>query len=183
MTRNFAGFVIVAAGALLLQGCALALIGAGGAGGVAAADSMQTADRTFTYPLEQVHTATTQALGRMALRPSEDTTTAEGRRIVAHTNDRTIEIDLENVTYNTTRMRVEVKTYHGILRDGATAKQIVQSTGDSLASAGSAPAPAGAAAYQAPYQAPQPLDTQAQQPTYTAPPPGPPAAIESQPLR
>lgn len=185
MKRNLAGFATVAACALLLQGCALVLLGAGGAGGVAAADSMQSADRTFTYPLEQVHTATTQALARMSLRPSEDTTTAEGRRIVAHAGgDRTIDIELENVTYNTTRMTVQVKTYHGLLRDGATASQIVQSTGDTLASAGPMAPPAGAAAYQTPaYQTPQPLDTQAQQPSSVAPPPGPSPAIESQPLQ
>lgn len=183
MKRNLAGFATIAACALLLQGCALVLLGVGGAGGVAAADSMQSADRTFTYPLEQVHTATTQALARMSLRPSQDTTTAEGRRIVAHSGDRTIDIELENVTYNTTRMTVAVKTYHGLLRDGATANQIVQSTGDTLASAGPMAPPAGAAAYQAPYQASPPLDNQAQQPASMAPPPGPSPAIESQPLK
>ncbi len=178
MMRSLASIATVAACALLLQGCAVVLLGAGGAGGVAAADSMQTADRTFTYPIDQVHSATTDALARMSLKPTEDTTTAAGRRLVAHTNDRTIDIDLENVTYNTTRMTVQVKTYHGLLRDGATAKQIVQNTGDALT--GGAPA---STASGASYQAPAPVDTQAQQPADTTPPPAPPAAIESAPLK
>lgn len=170
--------VTLAACALLLQGCALALVGAGGAAGVAGADAMQAADRTFTQPLEQVHAATTEALGRMNLKPSQDATTAEGRRIVAHTNDRTIEIELENVTYNTTRMTVDVKTYGGLLRDGATAKAIVRDTGNILASSGPAPV-----ASRSTYQ-PQPTDSNASAaPAAMPPPPGPPAAIESQPLR
>jgi uncharacterized protein DUF3568 len=160
----------------LLHGCALALIGAGGAAGVAGADAMQTADRTFTQPLEQVRTATNQALAQMDLRSTEDTTTAQGRHIVARANDRTIDIELENLTYNTTRMTVEVKTYSGMLRDGATANAVVQKTGEMLASAGTVPPPPNAAAApqrQAPAAATTPV----------APSPGPSPAIESQPLR
>ena len=171
--------VTLAACALLLQGCALALIGAGGAGGLAAADSMQAADRTFTAPLEQVRDATTAALGRMDLKPSQDTTTAEGRRIVAHTNDRTIDIELENVTYNTTRMTVDVKTYHGLLRDGATANEIVQKTGEMLAGRVAAPVPSAAVRPAAP----APVTEDNAQFVPVQPPPGPPAAVESQPLR
>jgi hypothetical protein len=168
--------LILAACTALLQGCAVALIGAGGAAGVAGADYMQTADRTFTAPLEQVRTAANQALGRMDLRPTEDTTTAEGRHIVAKAKDRTIDINLENVTYNTTRMTVEVKTYSGVLRDGATANAVVQKTGEMLASAGSAPPPPNAAT------APAPTAPSAET-TPVAPSPGPSPAIESQPLQ
>jgi hypothetical protein len=170
--------LVLFACAALLQGCALALVGAGGAGGVAAADSMQTADRTFTAPLEQVRSATSQALAQMDLRTSEDTTTAEGRHIEAKANDRTIDIDLENVTYNTTRMTVEVKTYSGILRDGATANEVVQKTGEVLASAGTAPPPANAAAAPAPVTPPS-TDTVIP----ITPSPGPSPAIQSQPLQ
>ncbi len=170
--------VALAACALSLQGCALALIGAGGVGGVAAADAMQSADRTFTAPLEDVRVATTQALGQMDLKPSEDTTTAEGRRIVANANDRTISIELENVTYNTTRMTVEVKTHGGLLRDGGTANQVVQQTAQILA--GRPPVAAVRPAAPAP-QAPDP--NLAPQSGPVSAPPGPPAAIESQPLR
>ncbi|HTP83780.1 MAG TPA: DUF3568 family protein [Alphaproteobacteria bacterium] len=163
--------LVLAVCAALLHGCALALIGAGGAAGVAGADAMQTADRTFTAPLEQVRTATNQALAQMDLRTNVDTTTASGRHIVASANDRTIDIDLENVTYNTTRMTVEVKTYNGLLRDGATANTVVQKTGEMLASAGTMPPPPNAATV------PQPA------PESVAPPPGPSPAIQSQPLQ
>lgn len=169
--------LILAAVAALLQGCALALIGAGGAAGVAGADYMQTADRTFTAPLEQVHTATSQALTQMDLKPVTDETTAEGRHIVAKANDRTIDIELDNLTYNTTRMTVQVKTYSGILRDGATANAVVQKTGESLASAG--PGQAAPNAASAPTTGPAPAaDTEP-----VAPSPGPSPAIESQPLK
>jgi hypothetical protein len=167
--------LLVAACAAVLHGCALALIGAGGAAGVAGADAMQTADRTFTAPLEQVRTATNQALAQMDLRTNADTTTASGRHIVATANDRTIDIDLENLTYNTTRMTVEVKTYNGLLRDGATANAVVQKAGEMLASAGPLPPPSNAAT--APGTAPAPESTP------VAPPPGSSPVIESQPLR
>ncbi|MBV8537714.1 MAG: DUF3568 family protein [Alphaproteobacteria bacterium] len=167
--------LILVASVALLHGCALALVGAGGAAGVAGADAMQTADRTFTAPLEQVRTATNQALAQMDLRTNADTTTASGRHIVATANDRTIDIDLENVTYNTTRMTVEVKTYNGILRDGATANTVVQKTGEMLASAGTAAPPPNAATAPAP----QPLP----EATPVAPPPGPSPSIQSQPLQ
>jgi Protein of unknown function (DUF3568) len=165
--------LILVAFTALLQGCALALVGAGGAAGVAGADAMQEADRTFTQPLDQVRTATNQALAQMDLRTTEDTTTAGGRHIVAKANDRTIDIDLENVTYNTTRMTVEVKTYSGLLRDGATANTIVQKTGEMLASAAPAAPPPNAASAPAPSAEPTPV----------APSPGPSPAIDSQPLQ
>ncbi len=167
--------LILAACTVLLHGCALVLIGAGGAAGVAGADYMQTADRTFTAPIDQVRGATNQALAQMDLRTSQDTTTAGGRHIVAKSNDRTIDIDLENLTYNTTRMTVEVKTYSGLLRDGATANTVVQKTGEMLASAGTAPPPSNAATAPAPQSAPESAPV--------VPPPGPSPAIESQPLR
>lgn len=166
--------------ALLLQGCALALVGAGGAAGVAGADYMQQADRTFTAPIDQVHVATTRALAQMDLKPTEDTTTAEGRHIVAHAHDRTIDIDLDTVSPTTTRMSVAVKTYSGLLRDGATADQVVQKTTDLLTSSASAAPPPPAAA-PAPLSSSPPAENAAPA-TPDAPPPGPPAPVESAPL-
>lgn len=174
--------VPVLACALLLQGCALVLLGAGGAAGVAGADYMQTADRTFTAPIDQVHVAADQALARMNLKPSQDTTTAVGRRIVARTNDRTIDIELETVAANTTRMTVDVKTYGGLLRDGATANDVVQKTTDTLASA-APPPPAPAAAAVPPPPSPSSSTPGLMPATPTPPPPGALAPVESAPLK
>jgi hypothetical protein len=174
----------VVACALLLQGCALVLLAGGGAAGVAGADYMQTSDRTFTASMDQVHAATDQALAQMNLKPTQDATTAEGRKIVAQGTNRTIDIDLKTVAANTTSMTVQVKTYSGLLRDGATADEVVQKTTDLLASA--APIPSSAPSSYAP-PAPPPADTSLDAPPAgavapTAPPPGPTAPIDSAPL-
>lgn len=174
--------LLVVACAALLQGCALALLAGGGAAGVAGADYMQTSDRTFTASMDQVHAATDRALAQMNLKPTEDRTTAEGRRIVAQGDNRTIDIDLKTVATDTTRMTVQVKTYSGLLRDGATADEVVQKTTDLLASA------APAQSYAAPSYAPPPAETapDSAPPAAAAPispPPGPSAPIESSPLQ
>jgi hypothetical protein len=50
------------------------------------------------------------------------------KSIVARAGDRDIEIELEALTPNTTRMAVTAKKDGGILRDGATATEVILQT-------------------------------------------------------
>jgi len=129
-------WVLVAAAALGLNGCALGLLAAGAGGGAVGATYMQPTDRTFTAPLEQVHDAAARTLGQMQMTVGEDFPTADGRRVTARAGDRSIEINLENVTYNTTRMSVSVTESHGIAKDHATEQELLKQTGQQLADAG-----------------------------------------------
>ena len=132
MTR----WVLMAVAALGLHGCALALVAAGAGGGAVGAQYMQPADRTFTAPLEQVHDATERTLSQMQMTVGEDFSTADGRRLMARAGDRSVEINLENVTYNTTRMTVSVTQKNGIEKDHATEQEVLRQTGQLLADAG-----------------------------------------------
>ena len=48
--------------------------------------------------------------------------------ILAKAGDRDIEVELESLTPNTTRMMVTAKRDGGILRDGATATEVILQT-------------------------------------------------------
>lgn len=83
--------------------------------------------RTFTAPLPRVKTASVNALGRMGIRVSA-TERSEGNEVLkASAKDREIEIVLEPVSSNTTRMRVIAKN-GGLFYDSATATEIIMQT-------------------------------------------------------
>jgi hypothetical protein len=135
MMKAIAGLAVCA---LLLQGCALGLVAAGAGGGYAGAQYLQPDDRTFTAPLDQVRTAAIGALDGLGMHPQGDEATADGRKLTAQINDRTVEVTLENMTYNTTRMSVVVMRNETVLRDHATAEEILQKTAQHL-TGGTAP--------------------------------------------
>jgi hypothetical protein len=126
----------------LLQGCVLGLVAVGAGAAAAGVEYSQAgvASKTFTAPLNDVRTAAVKALGRMDLRLQDDAASPQGRKIVASANDRTVEINLENLTYNTTRMQVAVKWNASIIKDADTATEIVQQTSQVL-QADTAPLP------------------------------------------
>ncbi len=128
--------LLVAVAALGLQGCAAVLLAAGAGGGAVGAQYMQPTDRTFTAPLEQVRSATSQALKQLAMPIQNDYATDDGRRVVASAADKRIDINLENVTYNTTRMSVSVTGRDGFVKDHTTEQQILAETGQVLGGPG-----------------------------------------------
>lgn len=133
------GLVLLAIGALLFQGCAL------GGGVMGGAPYMQEGERTFTAPIEQVRDAARRTLTDLDMTVNEDSTTADGRRLRASMWDRAVRIDLENLTYNTTKMTVSVTKTDSILKDHPTEQQILQATGRSLAASGATVGTAGVA--------------------------------------
>ena len=116
-----------------LNGCAaiaLTLFGTGA--GVATGTSVgYTLDgyayRTFTASLPQVESATRTALNRMGIKIDATAKTERGKAIAATGNDREIEVELEVISSNATRIRTVAK--QGVFfKDRATATEIISQT-------------------------------------------------------
>ncbi len=127
--RIFSSLLIILI-SLLATGCAaVALTAAGIGGGVAASHQMGgLAYRTFTAPIPKVRTAVLAALKKMDIKPNRTETIELGERVVAFAGDRTIEVELESLTSNATRIRVVVKREGGMVVDAATAVEIINQT-------------------------------------------------------
>ncbi len=129
--------LMVAVAALAAHGCAAAGltlfgVGAGISAGTGTAYTLDgIAYRTFTAPLDRTRVATIASLKRMAIPIKTDETAPEGRAIVALAGDRTIDIELQGLTPQTTRIRVTAK-YKVVLRDRATAGEIIAQVERSL---------------------------------------------------
>jgi Protein of unknown function (DUF3568) len=116
-----------------LNGCAavaLTMLGVGA--GVATGTSVgYTLDgyayRTFTAPLPQVETATRAALNRMGIKIGATAKTEQGKAIAATGNEREIEVELEVISSNATRMRTVAKQGF-FFKDRATATEIILQT-------------------------------------------------------
>jgi hypothetical protein len=84
--------------------------------------------KTFTTPQANVKKATYGALNRMQIPVVKSKREGSTEVITAKTSDRDIEIELEAVSPTTTRMLVVAKKEGGILRDSATATEIILQT-------------------------------------------------------
>ncbi len=124
---------IMVAGVLCVQGCAaagLTLFGAG-AGVSAGTGTGYTLDsivyKTFTVPLAGLSQATVMTLRRMDIALVDTKVTETGQTLVAQAGDRAVEIELDQLTARTTRMRVVAKK-NWFVRDRATATEIILQT-------------------------------------------------------
>ena len=116
--------------ALAMSGCAavgLTALGVGMATGVSHTLS-GIVYKTFSTPQSRVKRATLGALGRMQIKVVESKRTGSTDEIRAKAGDRDIDIELEALTPATTRMAVTAKKDGGILRDGATATEVILQT-------------------------------------------------------
>jgi hypothetical protein len=84
--------------------------------------------KTFTAPQAHVKRATLGALNRMQVKVVQSKREGSTERILARAGDRDIEVELEALTPNTTRMLVTARKDGGILRDGATATEVILQT-------------------------------------------------------
>jgi hypothetical protein len=128
MTKTLAVLLIPCC--LNLGGCAavaLTTLGVGMATGVSHTLGGMVY-KTFTAPSAQVKRATMGALNRMQVKVVETRRDGATERILARAGDRDIDIELEALTPNTTRMLVTAKKDSGILRDGATATEVILQT-------------------------------------------------------
>ncbi len=84
--------------------------------------------KTFTTPQAQVKRASIGALHRMQVKVVESKRDGSTETILAKAGDRDIEVVLEALTPNTTRMKVTARQSGGILSDGATATEVILQT-------------------------------------------------------
>jgi hypothetical protein len=120
----------LALSSLSLGGCAavaLTALGVGMATGVSHTLSGMVY-KTFTTPQAQVEKATYGALSRMQVKVLNAKRDGSSKTILAKAGDRDIEIELEALTPNTTRMAVTARKDGGIVRDGATATEVILQT-------------------------------------------------------
>lgn len=90
--------------------------------------------RTFTAPAPRVRAASIAALGRMGIALASSDKSKDIEVLRATARERTIEITLEPISTNATRMRVVARN-GGIFYDSATATEIILQTERSLGSA------------------------------------------------
>jgi hypothetical protein len=122
--------VVLALGSLSLQGCVavgLTALGVGMATGVSHTLSGMVY-KTFSSPQKNVKQATYTAFNRMQIRVVNSKRAGSTETIVAKAGDRDIEVELEALTPATTRMLVTAKKDGGLLRDGATATEVILQT-------------------------------------------------------
>ena len=84
--------------------------------------------KTFSLPQSHVKKATLAALARMQVKVVKSNREGDTEYIFAKAGDRDVEVELESLTGNTTRMSVTVKKDKGLLRDSATATEIILQT-------------------------------------------------------
>lgn len=109
----------------------MALAGSGGSTAVGLS-SNGTAYRTFTASLAQVEAASLGTLSLMGMRVEGVEITDGGETITASATRRSVQIDLEQISSNTTRMKVITKN-GSFSHDAATATEIVLQTEKALA--------------------------------------------------
>lgn len=121
-----------------LQGCAAAglLVADAGAGAGMSAGLEHTLNgivyKTFTAPANNVRLATLKSLDRMGMPLTTDDQTDAGWKLSATAADRTIDIELERVTDQVTRMRVVANQGVIFFKDGSTATEIILQTAQLL---------------------------------------------------
>jgi hypothetical protein len=84
--------------------------------------------RTFTEPLADVRQAVHEALKRMAIPVEGTAETGAATMISAKAGSREIEIELEPITANTTRMQSIARREGSLFLDSATGAEIIAQT-------------------------------------------------------
>src|SRR3954462_397122 len=128
--KKTAAVVVLALGSLQLQGCVavgLTALGVGMAAGVSHTLGGMVYE-TFSSSPSNVKRATCSGFNRMQIRVVHAKHSGSTETIVAKAGDRDIEVELEALTPATTRMLVTAKKDGGILRDGATATEVILQT-------------------------------------------------------
>jgi hypothetical protein len=128
--RRDARLLVLCTAALLFAGCepvSMTMLGIGAGAGVHH-HLNGIAYRTFTEPTAKVKKATLVALKKMAIKYEGSEKIDNGELIKARAADRSIEIELEALTPNTTRMRTVARKDGGLLVDSATAFEIITQT-------------------------------------------------------
>ena len=84
--------------------------------------------KTFAAPQSKVQRATVAALRKMQIKVTETKREENKELITARATDRDIDIEIEALTPNATRITVVAKKDGGLIRDSATATEIILQT-------------------------------------------------------
>lgn len=131
---KIAHIFVAAALALWLQGCAaigLAVVGVGAGAGVGAGVDHTLNGivyKTFSAPLNNVRFAALKTFDRMGMPLTADEKIDTGWKLSATAADRTIDVELQKLTDNTTRMRVVANQGQIFFKDASTATEIITQT-------------------------------------------------------
>ncbi|HSB73391.1 MAG TPA: DUF3568 family protein [Candidatus Methylomirabilis sp.] len=133
--RGFGGVIL--AGMLMLQGCAVVAVGvvAGAAAGVTYT-MMGVGEKTFNNDYDSVTAALQKALTSLDIKTGNTRRIEEGGKIVkteieAFARDLTIQITVERVSDQATRVVVDAGKYY-VVKDKTIASQILNQTSDNL---------------------------------------------------
>ncbi len=139
-------FVLIALLALCGGGCSVVLpmLGTAATMGVDY-NGKNCPSRTFTCELEGVHQGVLAALGSMSMQVTGDEATQSGRRLTASAKGEGVTVDLTRLTPTTTKVDVTASR-KAILRDGATAREIIAQVEEALRQRGAIPQGVGQAA-------------------------------------
>jgi hypothetical protein len=122
--------IVLFVGSTALSGCAavaLTAVGVGMATGVSHTLG-GIVYKTFAAPQPKVRRSTVAALGRMQIRIVEAKQDGSTEVIKARAADRDIQVEIEALTPNTTRVAVTAIKDGGLIRDAATATEIILQT-------------------------------------------------------
>lgn len=128
--RSFRSLCMAAVAMAALSGCiplALTAVGVGMATGVSH-ELGGIVYKTFAAPQTKVTRATVAALRRMQIKVTDTKRDDNKELITARAADRDIDIEIEALTPNTTRLTVVAKKDGGLIRDSATATEIILQT-------------------------------------------------------
>lgn len=128
--RGSLAALLATASLFLLSACdpiSLTMMGVGAGAGVGH-ELGGIVYKTFTASEPQVKKACFAALKRMAIKVTGVEKIEGGERIKALAGDRNIEIELDSLTPNTTRMRAVARKDGGVIVDSATAVEIITQT-------------------------------------------------------
>jgi len=128
--QSFFAISVGIAGCLAASGCVPVAVTAAGVG-MASGVSHTLGGivyKTFAAPQTKVQRATVAALRKMQVKVTETKREDNKELITARAADRDIEIEIEALTPNTTRITVVVKKDGGLIRDSATATEIILQT-------------------------------------------------------
>ena len=131
LVRKVAAVALIAASSTFsLGGCVAVALTAGGVGMATGVSHTLSGIvyKTFTTPQAQVKHATYGALNRMQIKVLKAKRDGSTEKIEAKAGDREVDIELEALTPTTTRMMVTAKKDAGLLRDGATATEVILQT-------------------------------------------------------
>ena len=128
--------VLIAAFSLVaLQGCAAVALTAGSIAADAGIEHTLSgiSYKTFVSTMDDARYAVFKTLDRLDMDIADQTQTRNGWVIFALANDRTIEIELEAVTYRVTRIRVIAHKGSFFFKDAATATEIIVQMAETMA--------------------------------------------------